>query len=157
MREGFEAYYPKARHITTPPLRTLTASKRRKAHLFAREVERPAYGSYIFLRRFRADYSLARLYELPGVGGVCVLGECALVVADFEIELIRVAEAKGIFDCHTVSSNTRYQLAADALTQRTYWGTGRLLGAGRLDESAAMVLFVEELGRVFSIIEGDGG
>lgn len=156
-REGFEVFYPKARHVTTPPLRTLTASKRRNAHLFAREVERPAYGAYIFLRSFQAHACpIASLHELPGVGGVCRLGECVVQVADFEIELMRVAEARGVFDRYSVSSTTRYQLAPSALDGPTYHGTSRLLVHRGLDESGTMVQFVEELGRIIQIIEAAG-
>ena len=111
-RAGFECWYPTYLDIRPMPLRKISASKRRLGHLFVQEIRRPRFVGYILVRPLpwcRQD--LNRLFELPGCGAVVTLGGKAAKVEDFDAELMRLAEARGVFDVHTgVGRRGRYRV-----------------------------------------------
>src|SRR5262245_59836390 len=49
-RTGFEAWFPTYLDIRPTPLRKLTASKRRLAHLHVTEIRRPRFPGYLLVR-----------------------------------------------------------------------------------------------------------
>src|SRR5262245_66502913 len=102
------------------PLRKIAPSKRRLAHLFVQEVRRPRFVGYILVRPLPwCRHDLNRLFELHGCGGVVTLGGKVAKVEDFDVEIMRLAEARGVFDVHAgVGRHGRYKVTAAGLDQR---------------------------------------
>ncbi len=147
-REGHEVYYPRAKHLTVDaiPLRMLTGSKRNsRPQPKLIEVIRPAWRGYLFVRRLLGAYDPGRFWELQGVLGLCLFGEDPATLDDYEVEGIRIREARGEFDI------------ADARALRLYHRQGvdrpslpRIVG--RLDKGDHIVLFRETVGRITRVI-----
>lgn len=154
LRFGFEGYYPKGKFITTVPLRKLPSKTRHKrAAMKVIERERPAYPGYILVRRFVGDFDLNRLFDIPHMGGVCCFGPDIATLPDFEVEMLRLQEARGAFNQYASVAAERahcYQIAADVATQRTWTGESRIVG--RTCESGTMVTFSQRFGRITHVI-----
>lgn len=154
-RNGFEAWYPKGKIIKTVPLRHLPSKTRHKrANQQVVERERSAYPGYILTRWMFGEFDLNRVYELPGIIGVCCFGDQVATVPDYEVEIVRVQEARGEFDQFANTQAERiyfYHLAKDATAaENRYTGSARTLG--RACESSALVTFRKTLDRVTRVI-----
>lgn len=159
-REGFEVYQPVAHETirVQVPLRKLpskTRHRRQRAGIQEVTKEAPVFGSYMFIRRISGCYDLSRLYELHGVGGICLFGEMFALVPDYVVELIRLKEARGGFDSYNQAVQTlRRPLKVetnDPGLMKEWTGGGRHIKD--LDDSDRALLFVRDaFGRVTRII-----
>lgn len=146
-REGFEVWYPIRKVVSTKAARHLPSKTRHRRRFEVVERVEPVLQGYLFLRRLRGVFDLQRAYELHGVGGLCRGGGQHASLQDYEVEIIRLAEADGKFNTYATTVPGPYRLSVD-VNPRTYLGiTSRDLGS-RLDKSGDEVVFTEQLGRV---------
>lgn len=158
-REGFEVWYPQGRMLTAMPNWRLSPKRRnQKSRPVLREDVRLPYGDYIFIRRLFGCYSLLRLFDLNGVGGICMFGETFAKVEDFEIEMLRLAEYDGRFDkCDAVISAKQLQLAEIRKTKAAEdRGIMEPITHTILDPTQQTILFVEAFGRITRTVRGIG-
>jgi len=155
-RAGFECWYPTYLDIRPTPLRKISPGKRRQAHLFVQEVRRPRFVGYILVRPLPwCPHDLNRLFELHGCGGIVSLGGKVARVEDYDVEIMRLAEARGTFDTVVgVGSRGRYKVTPAALDRR--W-TGQGKNLLRQDEARKLQLAVDALGRVARLVEHANG
>lgn len=163
-RIGYECWYPIRKIVTTRPLRTISSKTRHKRRYEAVERFEAALGCYLLIRELRPVTMTCNLYELDGVGGICRFGEKAAMLTDFQVEMLRLAEADGKFNEYAVSVPFGYRVSAMAdprptfekkqqdKNPRQYNGCGRDLGH-RVDRYGESVHFVERLGRVLRLIQ----
>lgn len=151
-REGFEVWYPKAKIIKHPALNTLPSKTRHRLRHATIESERPVFGPYLFIRRFRDNYDVYRLYELTGVSGICTCGEDLVMVSNADIEYLRLRESDGAFNEHHTVSKFRLNAPGmvDPMAQKPHHPAPRVLSS--LDTGTERILFVESLGRVTRLI-----
>src|SRR5262245_24318212 len=151
-RAGFECWYPTYLDVRPLPLRKISPSKRRLAHLFVQEIRRPRFVGYILVRPLpwcRQD--LNRLFDLPGCGALVHVAGATARVPDYDVELLRLAEANGKFDVHAgVGRHGRYKVTAAGLDRR-WEDQGRKLLAAH--EAKRLRLTLDALGRVARLVE----
>jgi hypothetical protein len=156
-RAGFEVWFPTFVDIRPTPLRKISPSKRRLAHLFMDEVRRPRFPGYLLIRPLPwCIHDPNRVRELSGCGGIVTLGGKVAKVEDFDVEIMRIAEAAGTFDTYAgIGKRGRYRVAPAALDQR-WTGQGRRL---LLDhrEARRLHLAVDALGRIAQLVDQANG
>lgn len=163
-REGFEVFYPLRKIVTRKPSASLPSKTRHRRRFEIVERIEPVLGCYLMLRRLCGAFDMARLRELNGVGGLCHMGNSAATIRDYEVELLRLAEAHGRFNVYhasipgtyrvAIEIDPRLRLTSDGKAGRDRWnGTTRMVG--RLDGAARTMIFRQELGRVIRLIECD--
>jgi hypothetical protein len=144
--QGFECWYPLRKVVTTRPLRTLSSKTRHRRRRELVEKIEPVFGPYLFIRPLRADSDCGRIREFNGCGGMCHFGGRVAVLNDYEIELIRLAEANGKFNIYHETVRGPYRVSLD-IDPRSQWdGKTRLIG--RLDTASESVEFIDVLDRV---------
>lgn len=149
-REGFESWWPTYEVTVTPPLASLPSKTRHRARLMARREVKPLLGAYFFMRRLWGDFGLGDLWQLQGVSGVCQFGEHVALIPDYEVELLRVACAKGKFDqvqVGAVQGRYPHSIVYEHLAAER---EGRMIK--EVDESGRLVQFFEKLGRVVQVV-----
>jgi hypothetical protein len=161
-REGFEVFYPLRKVVMRRPSASLPSKTRHRRRFEIIERVEPVLGCYLMLRRLCGAFDLGRLRELHGVGGLCHIGKTAATIRDYEVELLRLAEAHGRFNVYHASVPGTYRVAieidprltTDGKAERDRWnGVTRMIG--RLDGVARTMVFRQELGRVIRLIECD--
>jgi hypothetical protein len=160
-REGFEVFYPLRKVVMRRPSASLPSKTRHRRRFEIIERIEPVLGCYLMLRRLCGAFDLGRLRELHGVGGLCHIGKTAATIRDYEVELLRLAEAHGRFNIYHASVPGTYRVAieidprvTDSKTERGNWH-GVTRTTGRLDGTIRTMVFHEELGRVIRLIECD--
>lgn len=148
-REGFEFYTPTFKVLRPMPLRLIPPKKRHQSNLYKQEVRRRRFDGYAFVRRMFGTYDVNRLFDLDGCGAIVKAGDRYAVVYDYEIELMRSAEATGLMDQVEVETYRGYKVSRIEDDQR--W-TGESKVIGRLDESDRTILFVQRMGRIARLI-----
>lgn len=156
-RIGYECWYPVRKVVTTKPLASMSSKNRHKRRHETVERFETVIGCYLLIRKIKDVTFTEDLYELPGIGGLCHFGESVATVADFEVELLRLAEADGRFNEYHASVNNIDRLSIDIDPRRgyemkTYDCTERDLGRG-VDRYGESVYFQEKLGRVLRYIQ----
>lgn len=154
-REGIEMFYPAGRLLRLLPLRFVPPKKRTRRGMYLQESLRLPYGDYVFVRYMFGSYPLSRLFDIDGMQGLCLVGDEPATVPDYEVELLRLAEHDGRFDRIEAPKMSEKQLAL-AFVRRSpaaqeRW-SDRTLTASILDESRRTIHFVEEFGRITSVI-----
>jgi hypothetical protein len=144
-REGYECWYPVRKVISFKPARNLPSKTRHRRRFEVVEKIEPVLGSYLFIRQIRPVAVGCPLYELNGVGGLCQFGGITALMRDYDIELIRLAEANGKFNVFHENVPTVRRLAVTP-DPRAYTGETRLIG--RLDHVGESVQFIASLDRV---------
>lgn len=160
-REGFEVWYPIRKIVTTRPQRSLPSKTRHRRRHEVLERLMPVLSGYLFIRRLTGNYDLGLLRELAGVNGLCRFGEIIATLADFEIEILRLAEADGRYNSYDAAvPNTHRVWSADPrMTDekasphlRSRW-SGAQAPNGRFDKIGKSAHFVEEFGRVLRFVK----
>lgn len=151
-RHGFECWYPVRKIITMKPARNLPSKTRHRRRLEVSERVVAVLPGYLFMRRLLADCDARALYELPGVGGLCMFGAEVATLPDYEIEMLRLAESDGRFNSYDASVPGTYRLSVHPDPHWTGISrTARKIGQG-LDKSGNFVQFSEAFGRVLRVI-----
>lgn len=151
-REGFECWYPTFKDVRQLALRKIPPKKRHQAGLYIEEVRRPRFAGYILIRRLFGYFDVNRLFDLKGCGSVVKLGGCPAKVIDYDVELMRLAEADGIYDAHELHIKHKgYKVTQLQETESKRW-VGQSKALGRLDESGRTSLMVDAFGRVAHLI-----
>jgi hypothetical protein len=155
-RAGFEAWYPTYVDVRPTPLRKLSPGKRHLAHLFLQEVRRPRFVGYVFVRPLPwCTHDPNRLFELHGCGGIVSLGGKVAKIEDYDVEIMRIAEAQGTFDTVIgVGRGGRYRVSR-LPDERQWVGQGRKLLNG--NDAKQYGLLVDALGRVEEIVAQANG
>lgn len=150
-RAGFECWFPSYLDIRPTPLRKISPSKRRLAHLFVTEVRRARFPGYLLIRPLPwCQHDPNRLCELHGCGGIVSLGGKVAKIEDFDVELMRLHEAKGTFDTYAGGgARGRYRISRAAADQ-TWIGQGKNL----LRQARELQLAIDALGRVAQLVNG---
>jgi hypothetical protein len=150
-RAGFECWFPTYVDIRPLPLRKINPSKRRLAHLFVQEIRRPRFVGYILVRPLPwCRHDLNRLFELHGCGGIVSLGGKAAKIEDFDVEIMRLAEARGTFNTMAgIGKRGRYRVSPAGLDQR-WTGLGKtVLGH---EEAKRLHLAIDAFGRIAQLV-----
>jgi hypothetical protein len=150
-REGFECWYPTYRWFKQTPLRYIPPKKRHMASQFITETRLPRFPGYLLIRRVFGDFDVNRLFDLEGCGSIVKSAGYVAYIEDYEVELMRLAEASGAFDAHELTSHKRFRVTALGKEER-WSGQSRLLD--RVDESGRTSLMVDAFGRVAHLIAG---
>ena len=148
LREGFESFAPTYKVLGQTPLRMIPPKKRHQSNLYRRELRKRRFDVYLFIRRLFGNYDLNRLFDLDGCGSVVMVASSFALVYDFEIELMRLAEADGAWDDTSVETHRGYKITR--LPEQRWTGESKIVG--RLDDSIKTVLFVNRMGRIARII-----
>jgi hypothetical protein len=158
MREGFEVWYPQGRLLSRMPDRYVGPKKRKQKQLVLREGVRTPYGDYLFLRRLFGSFSLMRLFDLNGLYGICLTGEVAATILDYEIEMLRLAEYDGKFDrCDVTVTAKQLRLAEIRKTKPADdRGISEPITHTILESTRQTLLFVESFGRITRVVAGEG-
>ena len=151
----WECFYPLRKVVTMKPARSLPSKTRHRRRFEVVEKIEPVLGGYLFIRPLRRDCDISHLYELQGVGGICRLGDRIATLQDWEVELMRLAEADGKFNIYHQAVPGTYLVSMHIdprpdFEKKQYEGKSRL--SCRLDESEKTVQFRDELGRVLRFI-----
>src|SRR5262245_52961137 len=150
-RAGFEAYAPSYVHIRPLPLRKVPPRKRHVRHLYVEETRCPRFVGYIFIRTLawcRQDPN--RLAELPGCGALVSVGGVVAKVEDFDIELMRLAEARGTFDTVIGVGRRRYRIAKLQDDRQWVGQNSRLLNR---EDARTLQLSVGAFGHVSRVLK----
>lgn len=159
LREGFEAWHPTFRlHRPISPSKLSSKNRHKRRHEIE-VVTCALYPGYVLFRRMFGEYPLSKLHDIPCCGGLCVYYDPQTDAAmpaslnDYEVELMRRAEARGLHDQFTGGTEKRYghgvvNLDAKALKQVDMRGRA----IGRLDESLRTSLFIEQGDRILRVI-----
>lgn len=160
-REGFEVFYPLRKVVSCRPASSLPSKTRHRRRFEIVERIEAVLGCYLMLRRLCGVFDMGRLRELHGVGGLCHMGNTAATIRDFEVELLRLAEAHGRFNIYHASLPGTYRVAiqidprvTDGKTERGNWH-GVTRTTRRLDGTMPTMVFRQELGRIIRLIESD--
>src|SRR5262245_4168871 len=98
-RVGFENWYPSIVDVRSVPLRKIPPKKRHLAPRMLQQIRRPRFVGYILIRPLPwCRWDVNRLFDLTGCGNVVSNGEHPAKIQDFDVELMRLAEARGKFD-----------------------------------------------------------
>ena|SRR5215831_11783925 len=93
-RFEFPTYYPMVREMRRVPHRRLSR-KQRKTNLFAREIERPLLGRYVFVQfDFETDDWHA-IFNVAGVTGMAIHNGLPIPIRDSIIDELRAREING--------------------------------------------------------------
>lgn len=157
---GFECWFPTYLEVRPLPLRKVPPRKRHLAAYFLREIRCARFPGYLFVRPLPfCRYDLNRLVELRGCGGVVTLGGKAAKIQDFDVELMRLAEAQGKFDVHIGVGRRRYFIERENCSMASIRSRSAISKKfPNVDESREFRLLVDALGRIARIIgqaEGD--
>jgi hypothetical protein len=151
-RVGFEAWYPTIVELRPLPLRKIAPTKRHRAAFFLREVRRPRFVGYILIRMLpHCQWDVNRINELSGCGSIVRFAGTPAKIQDFDVEIMRIAEATGQFDTVTYAGPPgRYRISRTGADTR-WTGQGKqLLGS---QDARGLRLAVDAFGRVARIIE----
>lgn len=148
-RVGIESYSPTFRVLAPMPLRMVPPKKRHQASLYKHEVRRRRFDGYMFIRKLFGNHDLNRTFDLEGCGAlVRTVGSIALV-PDFDVELMRLAEANGLHDEVVIETYRGYKVTRLPDEQR-WEGKSKIIG--RLDVNGETILFVDRMGRIARLI-----
>ena len=152
-RVGYENWYPTLVDIRPRPLKTIPPKLRHLAPWFVRKVRRPRFPGYILIRPLPwCRYDVNRLFDLTGCGGIIAIDGLPVKIQDFDIELMRLAEARGQFDTWTGrGSGGKYRITGTVDDSHKEWveqGQKFL----NVDESRKFALLVDAFGRFATVI-----
>lgn len=148
-REGFECWYPSYRAFRQTPLRHIPPKKRHMASQFITETRNARFPGYMLIRRVFGCFDVNRLFDLKGCGGIVKSGGEVAHIQDYDVELMRLAEADKRFDSYELYSHARFRITP--LTAAEPWmAQCKLLD--RVDESGKTSLMVDAYGRVAQLI-----
>lgn len=157
-RDGFEVFCPAGRLVKRLPLRFVPPKKRKNKHGYLLVDIRRPYPGYLFCRRLFSRRSYFSLFELDGVLGVCMVGDAFARVADFEVEMRRIAQDAGDYDrIDAVITQKELDLATIRVTkaaEKRWANKPRVVG--RVDKPRAMIHFIEEFGRITRVVAATG-
>jgi len=143
---NFPTYYPIVRELRRVPQRMLSR-KKRKANLFAREIERPLLGRYVFVQfDFEIDNWHA-IFNIAGVTGMAIHNGLPIAIGDSIIDGLRMREVNGAVPGQT---SARLIFAAgepigvvDGLLTGFTGRVARDLVLSELDESAMLAVLLD--------------
>jgi hypothetical protein len=151
-RVGFEVWFPTHRQLRPLPLRMVPAHKRHLAAYYLRGIRCPRFPGYLLIRPLPfCEWDVNRLADLRGCGSIVSVDGRTAKIQDFEVELMRIAEATGVFDQYVGVGRRRYTITPEN-GQEWIWHSEK---AQNLDGSGKFRLFVDSLGRIARMIEGD--
>lgn len=151
-RVGFECWFPTYRQLRPTPLRYVPPNKRHQAAWYLREVRCARFPGYLLIRPLPfCEWDVNRLADLRGCGSIVSVNGRTAKIQDYEVELMRIAEANGLFDQHIGVGRRRYTITPE--NGREWFGKGEK--PINLDVSGEFRLFVDSLGRIARMIEGD--
>lgn len=162
VREGFECWYPAGRRMKRLPQRFISSKTRHKKRAVLIEELRLPYPGYVFIRRLKPAsqrFELHKLYELNGLIGLCMFGDLAAYIEDYEIQMLRFKEDIGTYDIWDVDMTAKqFGLAeirrTEAAKQR--WDKPPAV-VGTLDSNQGRrIHLVEAFGRITRVLAGTG-
>lgn len=148
-RAGFECWYPIYRAFRQTALRHIPPKKRRMAAQFITETRNARFPGYILIRRVFGCSDVNRLFDLKGCGGIVKTAGDVAKIEDYDVELMRLAEADRRFDSYELYSHGRFRITS--LTSAEPW-TAQSKLLDRVDESGRTSLMVDAYGRVAQLI-----
>lgn len=155
LREGFECFSPTYRDVRQQPLRKVPPKKRKNAAMFLVQVRKKRFPGYVFIRRAFGHFDINRLFDLRGCGSIVTVSGQAALVADYDIELMRLAETDGRFDVYQLRGMPLAYFKVETLEGdsdlKKQWDTQGPLRMP-LAESKDLSLTVDAFGRVSHLI-----
>jgi transcription antitermination factor NusG len=154
-RAGFEHWTPTFKNVRQMPLSKVPPKKRKHAKSFLQQVRKKRFPGYVFIRRAFGSFDINRLFDLRGCGSVVTVSGSAALVKDFDVELMRVAEADGTFDVYQFNSMPMAYFKVDWIKGddglKQQWDS---IGPTRcrLDDSRRLSLSSDAFGRVSHLI-----
>lgn len=149
-RVGFENWYPTIIDVRPVPLRKIPPKKRHLAARMMQEIRRPRFVGYILIRPLpRCRFDINRLFELTGCGSIVSNGEHPAKIEDFDVELMRVAQASGQFDTYTAVA-PRFRIKLDDQSYQQW--TSQAQKFLNVDDAGKFRLFIDTIGRIERII-----
>jgi len=149
-RVGFENWYPTIIDLRAVPLRKIPPKKRHLAQRMVQEIRRPRFVGYILIRPLPwCRWDINRLFDLTGCGGIVSNGEHPAKIEDFDVELMRIAEARGVFDTF-VGVAPRFRIQLNEQTHQQW--TAQAQKILNLDEARKFRVFIDAFGRIERII-----
>lgn len=147
---GYENWYPTIIDVRRAPLRKIPPKKRHLASRMVQEIRRPRFVGYILIRPLPwCRWDVNRLPDLRGCGKLVSIGDHPAKIEDFDVELMRLAEARGQFDIYA-TIRSRFRIALVERTHHEWISQGvKLLN---LDEARKFRLCIDALGRIERII-----
>lgn len=158
IRDGWEVFFPAGRKIDYLPQNQIPPKKRYRKGYFLRLDLRLPYPGYMFIRRIAPGASLAELWKLDGVQGVCMFGDELATMPDFRIEMMRLHQDAGDYDtCDSRITAKVFRLAEIKLTEAALdrWAEPPR-SLGKLDTNQGSIHFIEEFGRITRVITSTG-
>jgi len=156
IRAGYEAWFPSLVDLKPLPLRRISPNKRHMAKFFVQEVRRPRFAGYVFARPLpHCRWDPWAIGELHGCRGLVYLGAKTAQVPDWDVEIMRLAEARGTFDTWIGTGRKHYRITRAADTQGTK--RGRPLPLLGPEEARRLHLAVDAMGRVSRLIDQANG
>jgi hypothetical protein len=149
-RVGFENWYPSIIDVRPVPLRKIPPKKRHLAARMLQEIRRPRFVGYILIRPLPwCRWDVNRLFDLTGCGNIVSNGQHPAKIEDFDVELMRLAEARGQFDTFA-AVGPRFRIRIDVQTHQQWISQGKKLL--NLDDARKFRLFLDAFGRIERII-----
>jgi hypothetical protein len=148
---GYENWYPSFVDFRPMPLRKIPPKKRHLAQWFVQEVRRPRFVGYILIRPLPwCPCDVNRLFDLTGCGSIVAIGGVPAKIQDFDVELMRLAEARGKFDTYSGAAFGRYRISHIDRNLNPWVAQGKKLL--NLDEARNLRLLIDALGRIATVI-----
>ena len=149
-RVGFENWYPTIVDVRMMPLRKISPKKRHLAARMVQEIRRPRFVGYILIRPLPwCRWDINRLFDLTGCGSLVVSAGHPAKIEDFDVEIMRLCEARGVFD--TVAAvRPSFRIRIDEQSHQQWVTLGKKFL--NLDETRKFRLCIDALGRIEHVI-----
>ena len=149
-RVGFENWYPSIVDVRAVPLRKIPPKKRHLAARMLQEIRRPRFVGYILIRPLPwCRWDINRLFDLTGCGSIVVSAGHPAKIEDFDVEIMRLCEARGVFDTF-VGVAPRFRIRIVEQTHQQWVEQGKKFL--NLDDARKFRVFLDAFGRVERII-----
>lgn len=155
IRSGFECYTPTYKNVRQLPLRKIPPKQRRNAARFIEQVRKKRFPGYMLIRQVSGHFDINRLFDLHGCGGIVSVSGKPALIANHDVELMRLAETDGKFDVYHVRGLAigLYKvgwLDGDADLKKQWDSIAPMKRP--LDDSGTLSLTVDAFGRVSHFI-----
>jgi len=140
---GFEAYWPTHKLIVPKMRRELSHSQRNEQGLHTKEIIRPLFPRYLFVRGEGGE-SLYAMCEYTGVAGIIAFGERLATLSEEQMVELQTRVALGEFTLDKVPKPKEFKAGDEVFVVRDWGKVG-----GRVERVDSSSRIVEVLASIF--------
>lgn len=145
-RYGYDYYAPMLRTYVTPPRKSLSRAQRRHVHLMRRQVLKPLFPRYLFVRFDVERDPWHDIFRFVGIHGMVCAGDLPYPLPDVVIERLMGLELDG-----AIPTSTSAQALFYAVGETVRVSDGPFAGfdgaVEEIDESGRVLILMAMFGR----------